>query len=107
MLITDLHSQLALVTGATGGIGRATCLALANLGCNIAAHYHTAEKEAEELVQELRDIGVGVEAFQADLREYDEVRNNKSEILNVRFRRPLVQDKQDLYCSGGWCYEST
>ena len=33
MIVTDLRGRLALVTGATGGIGSATCRALALLGC--------------------------------------------------------------------------
>lgn len=74
MLTTDLSSHLALVTGATGGIGQATCRSLASLGCSIAVHYHSAESDATNLV---RDIGekykVNAEAYQADLGNYDEV----------------------------------
>jgi 3-oxoacyl-[acyl-carrier protein] reductase len=65
--------QLALVTGGTGGIGKATCLALADLGCDIAVHYNAASNTAKELVAELREKGVKAEAFQANLLEYDEV----------------------------------
>ena len=37
-LLTDLSSHLALITGATGGIGQASALALGRMGCNIAVH---------------------------------------------------------------------
>ena len=74
MLTTDLKPHLALITGATGGIGRATCLALANLNCSLAIHYHTASSTAEALVTDLRSKGIRAEAFQADLRRYDGVR---------------------------------
>lgn len=74
MLIKDLRGQLALVTGATGGIGRATCHVLASLGCAIAVHYNSAAATSLTLVTELRSIGVRAEAFQADLRHYGEVR---------------------------------
>jgi 3-oxoacyl-[acyl-carrier protein] reductase len=69
----ELKGQLALVTGGTGGIGKATCLALADLGCNIAVHYNTASDAAKELVAELKGKGVKAEAFKADVRDYDEV----------------------------------
>ena len=74
MLTTNLKPHLALITGATGGIGRATCLALANLNCSLAVHYHSASSTAKALVTDLRSKGIRAEAFQADLRRYDGVR---------------------------------
>ena len=71
----DFHRRLALVTGATGGIGRATCQVLASLGCSIAVHFNSSTAKAESLVAKLREKGVSAEAFQADLREYDGVRS--------------------------------
>jgi len=73
MTSPDLKGRLALVTGASGGIGRATCLALADLGCSIAAHYFSNEEKARSLVQEIEKRGVKAEAFKADLGDYDEV----------------------------------
>ncbi|KAG4440750.1 hypothetical protein IFR05_003737 [Cadophora sp. M221] len=74
-LTTDLRPHLALVTGASGGIRRATCLALAALGCSIAVHYHSSEDKTMVLVKELKEMGVRAEAFKADLTNYDEVRS--------------------------------
>jgi NAD(P)-dependent dehydrogenase (short-subunit alcohol dehydrogenase family) len=73
MLTTDLSNHLALVTGGTGGIGKATCLALASLGCSIAAHYNTAADTAGELVKQLEAKSVKAKAFQANLGNYDDV----------------------------------
>lgn len=73
MLTKDLTQELALVTGATGGIGKATCLALASLGCSIAVHYNTAVDVAKDLVAQLARAGVRAEAFKADLSHYDQV----------------------------------
>jgi 3-oxoacyl-[acyl-carrier protein] reductase len=74
VLTTDLSAHLALITGATGGIGKATCLALARLNCNIAVHYNTASDTAKSLVSELESLGVKAHAFQADLSSYEETR---------------------------------
>ncbi|KIW93220.1 uncharacterized protein Z519_05825 [Cladophialophora bantiana CBS 173.52] len=73
-LTTNLSSHLALVTGATGGIGKATCLALARLNCPVAVHYHSASDTAESLVAQLKSMNVRASAFRADLSSYDETR---------------------------------
>jgi 3-oxoacyl-[acyl-carrier protein] reductase len=72
-LTTDLKPHLALVTGASGGIGKATCLALASMGCSIAVHYHSNHDAATKLAEELKGKGVRAEAFKADLTDYQEV----------------------------------
>lgn len=74
MLVTDLRGRLALVTGATGGIGSATCKALALLGCSVAVHYNSAASAAQDLVVELRKYNVTAECFRADLSEYQNVK---------------------------------
>jgi len=73
VLTTDLRPHLALVTGASGGIGKATCRALAAMGCSLAVHYHSSTEAANVLVEELRGKGVRAEAFKADLTKYEEV----------------------------------
>ncbi|KAF8855827.1 putative short-chain dehydrogenase/reductase [Acephala macrosclerotiorum] len=82
ILVTDLKPHLALVTGASGGIGRATCLALANLGCPIAVHYHSSKEKADTLVEELKKKGVRAEAFKADLTKYEEVRTLHAAVIS-------------------------
>jgi len=73
VLTTDLSQHIALVTGGTGGIGAATCKALAALGCAIALHFHKNEQAATSLTAELESMGVRAHAFQADLSGYEGV----------------------------------
>ena len=75
MLTTDLSNHLALVTGATGGIGKATCLALAAMGCSIAVHYNSSTDTAEQVVKQLGSKGVKAKACQANLGNYEDVRS--------------------------------
>lgn len=81
MASTDFKQQLALVTGATGGIGRATVLALAGLGCPVAIHYHSAAETAKELVAQLREAGVQATPFQANLSTYEDARKLHREVV--------------------------
>ena len=55
-----------LITGGAKRLGRAIAHALAGGGKNLVIHYRTSEKEANELVIELRKKGVRAEALQGD-----------------------------------------
>ncbi|GJN86082.1 hypothetical protein PLIIFM63780_009659 [Purpureocillium lilacinum] len=50
-----VKGRLALVTGATGGIGSACARALAAEGCDVALHYASSEEKAEALATSLRE----------------------------------------------------
>lgn len=59
-----------LITGGTGGIGTAMCVAFAQTGRNIAVHYNKSRKKADNLVGVLRDsYGVNAIAVQANVAD--------------------------------------
>lgn len=62
-----LAGQVAIVTGSSRGMGRATARHLASLGANVAVNYIRSKDLAEELASEIRASGGDAEAFQADL----------------------------------------
>lgn len=53
----DLHGRVALVTGASRGIGRAIAVALANAGADIAVNFVTRATAAEEVAAQIRALG--------------------------------------------------
>jgi 3-oxoacyl-[acyl-carrier protein] reductase len=61
-----LDGQVAIVTGASRGIGRATALLLARLGAAVVANFHRAEGAAATLANELGTRGVLVRGDVAD-----------------------------------------
>ncbi|KDQ57893.1 hypothetical protein JAAARDRAFT_250632 [Jaapia argillacea MUCL 33604] len=79
--MSALRGKLALITGCTGGIGKATAITFAKQGLNIAVHYNSASSAAEELVHDLTSLGVKAAAFQADMGSYDAVRRMHQEVV--------------------------
>jgi 3-oxoacyl-[acyl-carrier protein] reductase len=61
------HSKTALVTGASRGIGRATALALAEMGAHVFVHYGRSAQEAQSLVESIHSKGCRADAIRADL----------------------------------------
>jgi enoyl-[acyl-carrier protein] reductase III len=64
-----LASKIALVTGASRGIGRAIALKLAGAGCDVAVVYHTSQDEAEAVCSAVRALGRRAFAVQADVSD--------------------------------------
>ena len=66
-------SGVALVTGASRGIGRAIAIALGSDGHAIAVNFASRADAAEEVVSEIRASGGKAEAFQADVSDAGQV----------------------------------
>ena len=62
-----LDGKVALVTGASRGIGREIALALGRVGCDVALNYLTRQDDAESAARQIRDAGSKALAFQANV----------------------------------------
>jgi 3-oxoacyl-[acyl-carrier protein] reductase len=62
-----IQEKIALVTGGSRGIGRATALALARAGAKVAVNYKTHVADAEAVCAEIRSQGGQALAVQADV----------------------------------------
>jgi len=69
--MTDLTDKIALVTGASRGIGRASAARLAEAGARVIVHYSASKTAADELVAEIRAKGGQADAVGADLSAAD------------------------------------
>ncbi len=65
----DLHGRVALVTGASRGIGRAVALALAEAGADVAVNFVARAAEAESAVAAIRALGRRAVALRADVAQ--------------------------------------
>lgn len=69
-----LSNCVALVTGASGGIGRAASVAFAREGAAVVVHYHSDQQSAYDVVADISRAGGEAIAVQADLCTYEDVK---------------------------------
>jgi pteridine reductase len=69
----QLEDRVALVTGAGRRIGRHIALDLARSGCHLGIHYRHAREEAEQLAEEIRQLGRQAVTLQADLQKSEQL----------------------------------
>jgi 3-oxoacyl-[acyl-carrier protein] reductase len=75
ILSENLRGQVAVVTGASRGIGRAIALELANYGATVVVNYASSSTAADEVVAEITGAGGEAVALQADVSQVDQVDN--------------------------------
>ncbi|BAY82981.1 3-ketoacyl-(acyl-carrier-protein) reductase [Calothrix parasitica NIES-267] len=71
--LQSLREQVAVVTGASRGIGRAIAQEFAKLGATVVVNYASSSKAAEELVSEITAAGGNAIALQADVSKEEQV----------------------------------
>jgi 3-oxoacyl-[acyl-carrier protein] reductase len=71
--MTDLNRKGALVTGGSGGIGRAVAQRLGAEGFNVVVHYSGKPDAAEQVVADIKLAGGSAVAVQADIANAAEV----------------------------------
>lgn len=71
--LQTLRSQVAVVTGASRGIGRAIALELAKMGATVAVNYASSSGAAEELVEAITKASGSAIALQADVSKAEQV----------------------------------
>jgi 3-oxoacyl-[acyl-carrier protein] reductase len=69
----NLKGKVALVTGASRGIGRACALYLAELGAKVAVNYARSSAQADQVVAQIREMGGEAVAIRADVSKQADV----------------------------------
>jgi acetoacetyl-CoA reductase len=85
-----LKGRVALVTGASRGIGRAVAMELASRGADVALNYNSSREKAEQLADELRSIGAICMIVQGDISRKDEAKRVVQTVLDCWKRLDIV-----------------
>lgn len=70
----SLEGRVALVTGASGGIGRAVARYLSAMGATVVVHYHSSEAKAQAVLAEIEEAGGTGSTIRGDVRNEGEVK---------------------------------
>ena len=73
-IMKDLEGKIALVTGASRGLGRGIAEVLAEKGASVIANYRTDTAHAQSICDEIRAKGGTAVPFQADVGKAEEVK---------------------------------
>ena len=82
-LAIDLTGHIALVTGATGELGRTMARTLARCGADVALNYHRNQDRARALQAEIAAMGVRCAIVQADVTNKEDVLRMRDEIVSA------------------------
>ncbi|MGB8656253.1 MAG: SDR family NAD(P)-dependent oxidoreductase [Candidatus Zixiibacteriota bacterium] len=69
----NLKDKVALITGASRGIGRATALLFAKAGCDLVINYCNEERDALKVASQAEEFGVRAKVFRADVSKQEDV----------------------------------
>jgi len=78
-----LAGKVALVTGATRGIGRAIALKFASEGADVAFTYRSQQEAADSLVAEIESFGVKAKAYRSDAADFAQAHETVEDAKNA------------------------
>lgn len=86
----QLEGKIALITGASRGIGRAIAMELAHRGASVAVNFRTSQSAAEELRREIHQVGCDCELFQGDISDRQHARRLIHEVVECFHRIDIL-----------------
>ncbi len=85
-----MSEKIALVTGASGGIGRAIAVALAGAGAYVYVNYNGSQGKAEETVRLIEEKGGQGEICKFNVGDFEETNKAVSDIIAAKGRLDIL-----------------
>ncbi|ACM60257.1 3-oxoacyl-[acyl-carrier-protein] reductase [Caldicellulosiruptor bescii] len=95
-----LKDKVALITGASRGIGRAIALKFAQNGANVVINYSSSQSQAENLKEEIEKIGTKTMIIKCDVSNPDEVNQMFSQVENEFGRLDILVNNAGITKDG-------
>lgn len=77
-----MNGKNVLLIGSSGGLGKHILQGLAKAGCNLALHYHDNEENLTASINEIKDTGVKLHTYKADITIESEVAELVGKVKN-------------------------
>jgi 3-oxoacyl-[acyl-carrier protein] reductase len=94
-MIQDLNGKVALVTGASRGIGQEIARQFAKSGARVALHYNSGQAQAQKTLDELK--GTGHFLVQADLADPDAVEGLVDQVVDQAGRIDILVNNAGVW----------
>lgn len=82
----ELTGKVALVTGASRGIGRAIALKLGSMGATVLVNYNGSADRAEEVAEEIKSLGGNAVTIRCNVSDHEACRKMAEEVIE-RYQR--------------------
>jgi 3-oxoacyl-[acyl-carrier protein] reductase len=92
-----LEDKVALVTGGSRGIGAAIAKRLASLGARVAINFHSNERAAREVADEIRRAGGTAEIFTGDVADPTAVRSMVAAVVQAFGRIDILVNNAGIF----------
>ena len=89
--------RIAIVTGASRGIGREIAKMLAKEDIQVIANYNNSEKKAIELQEELKKENINIDIFKADISKREDARKLVEEVYGVSLDTRITSQDYSRY----------
>ena len=86
----ELKGTTAVITGSSGRLGCDIAKALAAAGCNCLCHYNRSKQKANELVEQIQEMGVKALAVEADLTKPEEIETLFEKVVEFGVPQVLI-----------------
>jgi 3-oxoacyl-[acyl-carrier protein] reductase len=98
--VISLKNKVALITGASRGIGRATAILFAQAGADVALNYRISHQAAHEVFGQVDSCGAKAKLIQANVAVLKDVQRMLNEVLDIFGKIDILVNNAGIWTEG-------